>query len=118
MIKKRRSLNFRLNQKHRSGFTLVEIMIVIMVVALIVAIAIPGYVRAKTNAMKYTCIGNLRQIDSAKAVWAVDYSEDPEMEDLVPDYIRRIPECPAGGSYTIGTVAGEASCSVSEHVAD
>ena len=110
-------MNLRTNQKHRLGFTLVEIMIVIMVIALVLAIAIPGYVRARTNSMKYTCIGNLRQIDSAKAIWSTEYNGDPGMEDIVPDYIRKTPVCPSSGAYTIGTVAGNASCSVSGHVA-
>ena len=50
------------------------------------------------------CINNLRQIDAAKQQWALEKGKQstdmPTMEDLKP-YLRSIPHCPAGGTYTI-----------------
>ena len=99
------------NETISSGFTIVEIMIVTMIIGLILAIAIPNYLNAKRDSMKYTCIGNLRQIDTAKSIWATENLGTPEMEDLIPDYIRKTPECPSSGEYTLAGVGSDSTCS-------
>ncbi|MFA6636041.1 MAG: prepilin-type N-terminal cleavage/methylation domain-containing protein [Candidatus Omnitrophota bacterium] len=92
-----------LNKK--GGFTLVEIMIVVAIIGLLAAIALPNFHKARANAMRGACIANLRQIDGATTLYAIDNSADPaDLAALVPDYIQRTPECPAGGAYTVGTV--------------
>ena len=49
----------------KTGFTLVEIMIVVAIIGLLATIAIPNFMRARTTAEKTACINNLRQIDNA-----------------------------------------------------
>ena len=55
-----------------AGFTIVELAIVITVMGLLVAIGVPNYLRARDNSSLNFIYGNLRQIESAKAQWAVD----------------------------------------------
>src|SRR5688572_27663154 len=44
---------------------------------LVAAIAIPGAVPARTNAMRAACVANLRAIAHAKAQWAKEKSKQP-----------------------------------------
>jgi len=59
--------------KHRGGFTLVEIMIVVAIIALLAAIAVPGFLRARKRSQATTLLNDLRLIDSAKDQYATEY---------------------------------------------
>jgi prepilin-type N-terminal cleavage/methylation domain-containing protein len=58
-----------------SGFTLVEIMIVVAIIALLAAIAVPGFLRARKRSQATTVLNNLRLIDSAKDQYAIEYNK-------------------------------------------
>jgi prepilin-type N-terminal cleavage/methylation domain-containing protein len=100
----------------KAGFTLVEIMIVVAIIGLLAAIAIPNFVKARTSSQRSACIANMKQIEGAKATWALENKKNnadtPSAGALYGDdkYIREEPKCPAGGSYTIGAVDTPITC--------
>jgi prepilin-type N-terminal cleavage/methylation domain-containing protein len=110
-------------QQH-SGFTLVEIMIVVAIIGLLCAIAIPNFIRSRATSQQNACINNLRQLTSAVDQWALETGQTadapaPSNADLTPYIVlnanNAIPSCPTGGTYTIYNVsaAPQVSCSLS-----
>jgi len=101
----------------KQGFTLVEIMIVVAIIGLLAAVAIPNFMRARTQAQTNACIANLKQMDGAKTLWALDGgSGTPNWTDLVTAYLKAIPSCPANGTYTLNDADSDPTCDQSGHV--
>ena len=68
-----------------------------------------------------TCINNLREIDAAKAQWALDKNKPgdavPTAQDLLP-YLKDgiFPACPDGGTYYLNSVDTVPTCNIQSHV--
>jgi prepilin-type N-terminal cleavage/methylation domain-containing protein len=109
----------KINTSRKAGFTLVEIMIVVAIIGLLAAIAIPNFVKARTASQRNACMANLKQIDGAKASWALEQKKNnadvPVTTDIYGNtcFIRTEPLCPAGGTYTLGAVDTRVICSLS-----
>jgi prepilin-type N-terminal cleavage/methylation domain-containing protein len=110
-----------------TGFTLVEIMIVVAIIGLLAAIAVPSFLHARTKSQATACINNLRQIEAAVQQVAIEQGkhigDTINYPDDVTPYIKlnsagSIPCCPAGGVYslqTVGTIP-QAVCSLGNTV--
>jgi prepilin-type N-terminal cleavage/methylation domain-containing protein len=113
--------------KRRKAFTLVEIMIVVTIIGLLATIAIPSFLKARTTSQKNACINNLRQIDAAKAQWALETNQAPTATPVagdLDDYIKYTTSldadiyCPADSSrtftssYTINPLTANPVCQI------
>ena len=104
--------------------TACAIPVVIFMIGLFAAIAVPSFINARTRSQTAACQNNLRSLDTAKQLAVLDHGYKagdviPETE-ITNNLHRAIHSliCPAGGSYTPGTVDEEPACSVHGTLSD
>ena len=102
----------------KSGFSLLEIMIVVTIIGFLAGLAFPAFMKARASSQKTRCIDNLRQITGAKDQRAIEnYANNgddiPGGETALGPYFKRgFPKCPGSGSYTIEVVGNDPLCTV------
>ena len=78
---------------NKSGFTLVEIMIVVAIIALLAAIAIPNLLRARISANDSLAAGTLRTLSTASETFGTANSgnyptDETSLSSATPPYIN------------------------------
>jgi general secretion pathway protein G len=115
--------------KAKSGFTLVEILIVVVILGILAAIVIPQFTEASTEARTSSLMSNLQTIRSQLELYAVQHNDaDPVLASFLAQmtqqtdidgnagtdfgpYLQQIPPNPFTNSSTVvgwglGAVAG------------
>lgn len=92
-----------------SGFTLVEIMIVVAIIALLAAIAVPGFLRSRKRSQASRIINDLRLIDAAVDQYAIETSKktgDPVAITDWTSYLKKDTNLYATGVDILGNSFG------------
>lgn len=104
-----------------------ELMIAVAILAILVAIALPNMAAHRKTTQMMTCLSNLDMLNRATAAYIIKNNSADNiaitMEMLVPQgdadkdtqnkyFIRYMPKCPTGGSYSYQQAQHEWKCSL------
>jgi prepilin-type N-terminal cleavage/methylation domain-containing protein len=99
----------------RGAFTLIEIMIVVGIIGLLAIAIIPNISKNRERAQLKMIEQNLRKIDTAKNLWALEHNkgsgETPSSEDLKP--YDGWPKPIAGERYSINSLGMQPTATLS-----
>jgi len=84
------------NRRIQSGFTLIELMIVMAIIGILATLAIPSFVVAVKHAREAVLKEDLQTMRSAIDSYTMDKQKAPQsLDDLLQDgYLKNIPEDP------------------------
>jgi len=116
---------FESNREFKAGrgFTMVEVIIVVAIIAILASIIMPKMTGARTRANLSACMQNIRQIAMAMEMYSNDNNgyHTPYTDGvwhsaftpnyLIPDYLKALPVCPTGHTYSVTANCGWGSSS-------
>ena len=104
-----------LGTQRKSGFTLVEIMIVVAIIGLLASIAVPNFMKSRETAQLNAIINNIRVIENAKDTWALENKKgtgDTPADTDIASYLKSNkfpPTLVVGETYSINPVGTAAT---------
>jgi general secretion pathway protein G len=103
-------------KQRQSGFTLIEMMVVMAIIAVLMSVAIPIYTRAILRAKESVLKNNLFTLRTVIDEYTYDKQKAPQSpEDLVSDgYLRQVPLDPMTGAADWKVVMEDATNTVNQ----
>ena len=88
----------------QKGFATLEVILMVMVIGILASIAVPRFTSVTTAANTAKIQSDLTTIDTAIAVYQMEYGTDPaDVNALVTaKYLQAVPEVPTGKCYMNG----------------
>jgi prepilin-type N-terminal cleavage/methylation domain-containing protein len=103
----------------KSGFTLVELLIVVLILAALAAIAVPRIGASAAQARKNACLTNIDIINGQIELYIANAGVEPsDIDDVIEntDYFPDgAPECPFDVDYELDAATGHVDTSTHDH---
>lgn len=114
------------NGDSRRAFSVIGLMIVVAVIGIVVALALPAQMRSQQISHARACQENLARISGASEAYALQNSlggtSTVNLDDLVQTtgtgFLQKLPQCPAGGTYSITHISAGPQCSIGKNPAE
>ncbi len=88
--------------KEESGFTLIEMMIVLLIISVLVMIAIPNVTKHSKSIDDKGCMAYVKMVEGQVAAYKMEFYKNPDLTDLVDKgYLPENAACPNGVAVSI-----------------